>query len=289
MRMDHDELLDRWKAFKKPTNIYRVDPDVQPLDEVAALVGRADIPLQPVNNWQEFGPVLHAEQESHVVRFYRPSGSITYTDTKRWQVDDGVVNLRLSDAEAFDGALHQVNRLHLFGSDTFNRLRVTRLNSASSARGKNTPVESRVIDVGVIFIRNIDGLQVAGPGGTVVVYLGRDLAMTGFERAARRIAGVHEEVRDLRDLKSVLREVQNYWNASVGDEIIVEKANLAYLELDRLQTQKLIQPVYVIRLRFARQKHEGARFVEHYVTAATNGVGPVMPQGETIDSKPRRQ
>ncbi|MBF6213697.1 hypothetical protein IU433_28420 [Nocardia puris] len=284
--MDYDALAARWRGFEAATNIYRVDPRVDPLDDLDALAERAGLKRDSSRSWTEFGPLLELEDESRLVTVYRPSRAVQYVDRDRWQVDDGESNLDISDADAIDAAVRAVDHLDLADGEVFTPERVTRLHVASAEIG-GEPAYPRVIDAGVILARELDGVPVLGQGGCLVVYLDAKHELTGFERTARRIAGIHEPVRALRTLDDVLGEVEDYWHLSRDSGFLVRDAHFGYLEFGRLQEQEYIQPVYTLDLRLPDQDNEETRTVQHVVPAAVNGVGPLMPQATGPESGTR--
>ncbi|WP_396913919.1 hypothetical protein [Mycolicibacterium sp.] len=272
--MDDDALAARWTSFADVrANIFRVDQSFEPLDDVAELAARAGL----VNrNWNEMGPVLGTTQEPYVFTVYRPSRAVQCIDSSRWQVDDGVSTLEVSDDNAIAVAVREVERLGLSDRDVFRPTRVTRLNVASGQKD-GIPVAARVIDVGVVLTRIIDEVPVEGQGGNIVVYLDWDLELTGFQRVARRISGVYEPVRGWRQIDEVVAEVETYWRAERNRGLTIEDARLCYLELGRLQEQQFIQPVYALSLRLTNRENDEVRTAEHYAAAAVNGIGALMP------------
>ena len=272
--MDHNALVDRWRSFDVPANIYRVDPAVEPLDDVRELATRAGLTQ---GDWNEFGPLLELEQEPYTFTVYRPSRGIQWVDSSRWQMDDGVSTMEVSDQQAIDAAVREVEELRLPGDDDFRMFKVTRLNVASAEKGGDR-YQARVIDVGVVLTRVLDGLDVEGQGGSIVMYLDTDLRPTGFERIARRIADIHEPVRGWRSLDDALSEVERYWGRSRDQGLTVEDTRLGYLEFGRLQYQEFIQPVYAMSLGLSDDENGESRTVEHYVPAAVNRIGTLMPQ-----------
>ena len=186
--MDYAELAERWSGFAAPAGIYRVDPDIEPLDDLFGLADRAGLDAAADRGFTEVGPLLEIERGAQVFTVYRPSRAVQWTDTERWQIDDGGASREISDDDAVAAAVDQVDRLELAGADVFAPRRVTRLRVATAERG-GVPDDVRVVDVGVVLARVLDGLPVEGPGGNIVVYLDRERQLTGFERVARRIAG----------------------------------------------------------------------------------------------------
>jgi len=282
--MDHHALAERWHTFDVSANIYEVDSAIEPLDDLLELARRAGLEGVSDGSWNEIGPLLEIEHDSNVFTVYRPSRAVQCIDSARWQVDDGVSTMEISDEDAIAAALEEVNHLELVEHDIFRPFRVTRLNVASAEK-EGISSQRRVVDIGVVLSRVIDELPVEGQGGNIVMYLDTNLQITGFQRIARRVAGVHEPVHGWRPLDDVLSEVETYWEISFDSGLTVEDARLGYLELGRLEKQEFIQPVYGLSLRLSSQENDEVRTVEHYVTAATNGIGALMPS----DSGPASQ
>lgn len=284
--MDDEALAERWLTFDVTANIYRVDPAVEPLDDLSELASRAGLASAREGRWTEFGPLFELEEEPYLVTVYRPSRGVQWVDSRRWQVDDGVSSLDVSDEQALEVALREIADLRLTADDEFRATKVTRLRVAAADR-ESLSVETRVIDVGVVLTRVLDGLDVEGQGGSIVMYLGTDLRPTGFERVARRIAEIHEPVRGWRPFDDVMAEVAEYWGRPRGRGLTVEDARLGYVELGRLQEQEFIQPAYVLSLRLADDEGGATRTVEHFVPAAVNGIGEFMPRGSGPEQAPR--
>lgn len=284
--MNYRELQERWRTFERDANIYRVDQEIRSRDDLGGIAKRAGIEIPP-DEWEDLGFVLHCDSHPLMFTVYALSRGLRYVDTSVWQVDDGVSSLEVSDEEAFRQADREADRLQLFGADSFRPRRVRRLNVAAARVGGEAS-ETRVIDVAAVYTRVIDDILVEGPGGSVVVYLGRDMALTGFERVARPLAGIYAPVKAWRDLDDGLSEVEQHWKARYEQDFSVEDARLRYLELGRLQRQELMEPVYVLSLRFKNHENGEARRVEHFVSAATNGTGRLMPQGEERFQQPER-
>ena len=285
--MDYENLTERWRSFETSANIYRVEPLIEPLDDLFRLADRAGLTTPAAEGWTEFGPLLEIEQGDQVFTVYRPSRAVQWIDSGRWQVDDGESTLQTSDEDAFAAALREVDRLELTGTDVFAPRKATRLHTATAERG-GTPRDVRVIDVGVVLARMLDGLPVEGPGGNIVMYLDARLQPTGFERVARRISGVHEPVRGWRPMDEVLAETEAYWGRRLNSGLEVIDARLGYLELGRLEAQEFIQPAYILSLTLDNQDDAEIRTVEHYVAAAANGIGNLMPTDNGPASGERR-
>ncbi|MFE7649759.1 hypothetical protein [Streptomyces phaeoluteigriseus] len=292
--LDYAALLGLWQSFGAPANIYEVDASVEPLDDIVELARLAGMSGADPSAWHEFGPLLEIEQEPYLCTVFKPSRAVRLVDTGRWQVDDGTAHLELTDSEATFAAVQEAGFLRLLDEDQFTLSRVTRLHVATAERGQPAGDE-RVIDVGVVLTRQRDGLSFLGQGGNAVMYLGPDLRPTGFERTARRIAGVREAVSGWRGLDEVLAELEAYWGPWFGGTYTIEGVQLGYQELGRLEEQEVIQPVYAIDLDLAGggggedAVPESEFLVQHLTPAAQNGFGPLMPSPEPAQEATRQE
>ncbi|WP_190186585.1 hypothetical protein [Streptomyces cirratus] len=274
-----------------PANIYDVDHTLEPLDDAVELARRAGMAI-PAGEppWTGDEVSMRLEHDAHTLTVYRPSRAVQCVDNGRWQVDDGTSDMRISDPEAFDAAVREASRLGLLEQDDFTPFRVTRLRASSCIRG-HSPREPRVVDVGVVLKRQLDGLGFEGQGGNVVMYFGPDGSLTGFERVARRVGKVRAAVSGWRSLDDVLTETEDHLRMRRDSDFTVAQARSGYLELGRLQEQAVIQPVYVLALRLGgrnRGREEPERRIEHVVPAALNNIGPLVPGAEPdIPQTPR--
>jgi hypothetical protein len=184
---------------------------------------------------------------SRVVTLYRDSGGLRYQDRSRWQIDDGRSNVKLSDAGAIDAARAYVRRLNLAPLKDCDVLKVSRLHVGSTVRDGDKRDE-RVIDVGVVFRRKIDGVRVDGPGGMVVVYLDQNAEVTGVDRIWRERTKVLRPVRSLRSIESVASEVARVLDTSLADRVEVRDLRFGYFEYGWCDSQPSIQPAFVALL-----------------------------------------
>ncbi|MFD4181077.1 hypothetical protein [Rhodococcus sp. NPDC058514] len=272
--MNYRELQERWSAFEVDAHIYRVDDSERALDDITALAERAGLTSTDKNSWEEIGPLLELEQESQRFTVYRPSRAVQWVDSQRWQVDDGSA-IDVTDKDAIEAGSRVVAQLMLAGDEEFVPTKVTRLNVATSAKG-GEPVATRVVDLGVVYSRVLDGIAVEGQGGKIVVYLDANLDPTGFERTNRKLT-VHESVSGWRSLDEVLAEVEEYWHRRRDEGLDIDDARQCYVELGRLEEQEYVQPAYALSLTLHDQINGEVRTVDHYAIAATNGIGTLMP------------
>ncbi|OEJ23470.1 hypothetical protein AR457_02055 [Streptomyces agglomeratus] len=289
--MDYNTLRQRWDALEAPASIYEVDPSLEPLDDTVELARHAGMAIPAREpSWSEDGVSMRLEHDAHTLTVYRPSRAVQYVDSSRWQVDDGTSDMHISDTEAFDAAVREASRVGLMEQNDFTPFRVTRLRASSCVRGQS-PRNPRVIDVGVILKRRLDGLAFEGQGGNVVMYFGPDGSLTGFERVARRVSNVRAAVSGWRSLDDVLTETEDHLRLRRDSDFTVEEARAGYLELGRLQQQTVIQPVYVLALRLGgthREPAEPERRIQHAIPAALNNVAPLVPSAEPdIPQTPR--
>lgn len=255
--------------------IYSIDkPPAEP-DNLNAAMGLLNIERPNRNDWKSNPLVAVLARGPHLFTYFKASGAVQYIDRNRWQTEIGSSFPSISDDKAIEVTWGIAERLSLANQAVFKPLRVTRLNAGLVSKENREP-SVRVIDVGVVFQRMIDDLPVEGPGGKIVIYIDHELQMTGFERLARPIYGMHERVTGWRTREEVEEEVQKHWGLTFGQELVLEDVRFGYAELDRTQYQDLIQPVYVLDMRIQNTK-DGRRRCEHFVTAAVNGVGRLMP------------
>lgn len=185
---------------------------VEPLDDIVELARQAGMSEADPVAFAEDGPLFEMEQEPFLCTVFQPFRAVRFVDTARRQVDDGTANMDTSDDDAVDAAVQQAGLLWLFGDDRFAPFRVPRL-CVSAAERDQPPEDERVVDLGVVLARQLDGLDFVGQGGNVVMYLGPGLLPTGFERTARRIAGIREPVAGRRGLDDVLGELDTFLGA----------------------------------------------------------------------------
>ncbi|NUS56985.1 MAG: hypothetical protein HOV66_19330 [Streptomycetaceae bacterium] len=293
--LDLVALQQLWLSFGAEANIYDVDTSVEPLDDIVELVRQAGMSEADPAAFAEDGPLFEMEQEPFLCTVFQPSRAVRFVDTGRWLVDDGTANMDTSDDDAINAAVQQASLLGLFGEDRFAPFRVTRL-CVSAAESGQPPEDERVVDVGVVLTRQLDGLSFVGQGGNMVMYLGSDLVPTGFERTARRISGVREPVSGWRGLDDVLGELDTFWGPFFGGTYTIDDVRLGYLELGRLEEQDVIQPVYAIDLNLSGGGGgdgdpipDSARLVQHVTPAAVNGIGPLMPSPEPAEALTREE
>ena len=224
----------------------------------------------------------------HLITLYRASGALRYQDQTRWQMDDGKTNLEITDAEATKLALGHITRHKLASTDECKLLKVTRL-TVGDAKAEARRGSERVIDVGVAFQRTLGGVPVDGPGGKLIVYLDHKGELTGFDRIWRRVKGVQARVPELRHPELAERDLQRYWRTHDSGRIDVNDMRFGYFELGYEQSQRVLQPAYVMVLTLVSPDERIVMKTAHVYPAAANAVGRIMPPVKKAIPQPRRQ
>ena len=224
----------------------------------------------------------------HVITCYHASGGLRYHDRSRWQVDDGRSNVELSDRVATDIAKKYLTRLELAPAKECRVLKVTRLQVATADRERREQ-DHRVIDVGVLFQRLIEGVPVDGPGGKIVVYLDRAGQMTGFDRIWRDIRGAYRRVKDLRPPQVAADELARLLANRAGGRVEVRDVRFGYFEFGWRHRQRYLQPAYIALLTLYSRDERFHRRSVHVSAAATNAVGRLTPQPQKAAPQEQRR
>ncbi|MFJ8475787.1 hypothetical protein [Kitasatospora sp. NPDC094011] len=269
--MEYRELSEYWESFPATANIYLTVASPEATADIYALATRLGVSDIGREEWVETGAISRMNRGSDAFTLYRPSGAVQYFDSTRWQTDDGVSTMDVSDKVAATAGYMEVDRLDLRGHDEFRLEQVNRLYAASGTAG--TPLRSpRIIDAGVVFRRFIDDLPVAGKGGRIIVYLDRELRLTGCERTARRIASVQSRTQGWRSVEEVLEDIRAHWNQQNSNTATVTGLQLSYFEGGRMAEQHFIQPTFCLDLDLQPASGGMLTRVRHYMPAATNGI-----------------
>jgi hypothetical protein len=274
--MEHRELSKRWDSFPAVANIYQTTATTDATRDIRELVAGIGFTDIDEREWVRTGPTLMINRDPDVITLYRPSGAVQYIDSARWQTDDGASTMDTTDETAASAATREVDRLNLRGQDEYQLDRVTRLYTACGKAG-TPPSRPRIIDAGVVLRRVIDGIRVEGKGGLIIVYLDREFRLTGFLRVARKIGTVHSQARGWLRVDEVLEDARAYWNPQNRNNITVTDLRLAYFENGRMSEQQIIQPTFCLDLDIQPARGGDIIKVTHYVPAATNCIGSIMP------------
>lgn len=218
--------------------------------------------------------ISYTEQQ-YALHVYKPSGALRFIDQGRWMVDDLESKVDFDDNKAIALAEEVLKKHKLAKPDEYQVLRVTRLR-AGTLELETKKHEERVIDVGVVFQRVIDGVPVQGPGGKLMVYLDHQGQMTGLDRIWRDIETVHKPVEALKKparIEAHLARFLTERGVAVAD---VEDTEFGYFEMGPHSAQRYLQPAYVMRLRLPVTDQETFMRSVFVVEAATNPVGTLV-------------
>jgi hypothetical protein len=165
--------------------------------------------------------------------------------------------------------------------------KVTRLRVGLADRA-GTTAEERVIDVGVVLRRVIDGVRADGPGGHIMVYIGAEGEVTGADRVWRPIAGVHSEVESLRPREWLDERISRRLGADGAARLDIQEVRLGYFEYGWNSAQEFLQPAYVVLGTLRSPDERLRRRSVIAVPAATNDVGEITPPAKQIRAQPER-
>jgi hypothetical protein len=275
-----------WPDRAEPLRIYRCGGAGFTESSVAELGLRFGLPADNYGVMQSSAATVTYSHGSREVTIHRRSGGIRFRDLTRWQADDGGT-VDLGDDEAVQIAQAFVGRHELAPADELAVAKVTRLRVGLADR-EGTTAEERVIDVGVVMRRVIDGLPADGPGGHIMVYIGADGEVTGADQIWRPIAGVHSEVESLRPRDWLEERISRHIGTDRAARLDIHEVRLGYFEDGWDSAQEFLQPAYVV-LGILRSPDERLRRRSVIaVPAATNDVGEIMPPNPQIRTQPER-
>lgn len=212
---------------------------------------------------------------------HHASGGLRFRDKARWQVDDGRSHVEFDDATAIRMAEGFIGAHSVVPLAESRVLRVTRLN-VGLAEKRTGLTEHRVIDVGVAFARVIDGISVEGPGGKAIIYIDSKGNLTGIDRLWRDVQDVHGEDAPLRSPDAVQQEVVREWGEHGSGLVTVDDIRFGYFEHGWDESQRYIQPVYVLSLTItATEGYFAGRVVmrsEYWGAAAAKSPERLVPR-----------
>lgn len=269
----HHGLLAHPFSLDRAAHVFKLAPPQSGRQAVLALARRFGLAgnLDAGEVLQDARRTVYREGSSEV-EFFHASGGTRWHDTARWQVDDGEANLTYDDETATRTAQRYIDEFALAERDEYRLLRVSRLNVAVAQLSTGYS-DHRVIDVGVVFQRIVDGLPIVGPGGKIVVYLDHEGKPTGVDRAWREIEGVYRADVELRSPEWAMERARREWGDDPGGLISVDDIHFGYFERDWVEGQAYLQPAYALPMTITAT---GGLFAgqpvmrsEQYVPAAT--------------------
>jgi hypothetical protein len=259
-------------------NIYRlgsVTVDRQALNKLGHRLGHtSDAARRTIT---ETASRLSDSNGEWTLSLFHLSGGWKFRNDHLWQADDGKGNLKLEDEAAHRLALEQIKKYTLADDKESRLLRVTRLHVAHSERGKPENNE-RIIDVGVVLERVVDGLPVEGPGGKTVVYFNHERAFIGIDHLWRDIEKVHEPVKKLRPVDYAIEQVRRRYHDTGPGRVDVTQIRLGYFEANFYQLQEYLQPAYIVFVRLISPDERIQMPSVFAFPAAENSVGTIEPE-----------
>jgi hypothetical protein len=149
----------------------------------------------------------------------------------------------LDDDKASEIASGFLERSQLVDMKDATIRKVTHLRMAGGAPDSEERTE-QTIDAGVIFGRSIEGVQVDGPGGLIMINVDGEGEVAGFRSVWRSVADRGKEVRIL-DAGQAYEAMQRIADQVRGDTTVI-KASFGYFELGILDRQRFLQPAYAM-------------------------------------------
>jgi hypothetical protein len=225
-----------------------------------------------------------------VLSLHRASGALRYYDSHRWQVDDGKSKVQFSDKQAAKIARRFLSQSKLVSLNECRLLKFSRLHVGTMMHDASRATE-RVIDVAVIFQRTIDELPVIGPGGKVVVYVAHDGEVSGCDIVWRRIKSVHSRipVTELHPPKFAEEHLIKYWTKREILRIQVAETLFGYLELGPGESQRYLQPAYVMPITLSDAEGRMAIKTVYVVPASFKPIGRLAPRAKPPVKQPVRR
>jgi hypothetical protein len=233
--------------------------------------------------------ILSYIEDNAEIRACTLSGAIRHIDRSLWQIDDGKTDFVIDDKEAVDLAKKYIKQTNLVPLAECSLLRVTRLRAGTLEKATGN-YEERVIDVGVVFQRMVDGIPVEGPGGKVAVYIDHDKKVTGSYRLWRELGAVVRTVPSQKLVPPKFAEdhLIKYWKDVPLKKLEVTDARFGYFELGEGMIQKYLQPAYIMPVTMVSPDGHFTMHSVHVVPAAVEAAGEIMPPLKVISVQPAR-
>jgi hypothetical protein len=220
----------------------------------------------------------------------RASGALRYYDSRRWQIDDGKSKVQFSDEQAVSIAKRFLTQFKLVSLDECSLPKVSHLRVGTLERSTGKATE-RIIDAAVVFQRMVDNLPVLGPGGKVSVYIAHDGEVSGCDIIWRKIKGIQVSipVTELRTPEFAEEHLSKHWMKKGIPQIQVDETLFGYLELGPGDSQRFLQPVYMMPLTLSDPERKIAIKTVYVVPAAVKPIGRLVPPVKPPVKQPVRR
>jgi len=223
-------------AMKRPVANRRV------LIELAASLG-----LPPFSKGSELtsrDAWLSLQDGPYVLAMNSRSGAFKFLDRRAWNVTADT-RFAYKDEEAVDIARDAVRRARLV-AEWRSKLTlggVTHLRMQGGPPGGKLQPET-LLDAGVVFRRQIEGVPVTGPGGILAVNISPQGSVVGVTRLWRELGRQVGRVKVVRAQEALARVRAAYLRRDMIGEVRVTRAEFGYFEAGPALAQGFIEPCY---------------------------------------------
>ena len=217
-------------------------PDIQNRPEIGPIPVRARLVIRPefryVDNW------TIGKHISYTVAMNRRSGAIRFRDETRHgsELD---VPFRISERRSTDISREFIDRTGLLKTPARDLKvgKITHLRTqGASIDGEVAP--EQILDAGVIFTRQIDGVPVVGTGGHIMVNVAAHESVVGSVKIWRHRADSLGMVRVLKPDYAIKQLESRLDRRGLRGRVNVIKADFCYFEAGDNKTQKYLEPAY---------------------------------------------
>jgi hypothetical protein len=194
------------------------------------------------------GELLIWEQGDVSVQVYQKSGGIWYMDRSRLFKSSPTDHPSFTDAQAQEMATSFLSKIGWMPKDGTAFVQKVRHLKEMAVDNQGAQLDARVIDTEVVFRRSVDGINVEGAGGMIVVYLDNAGSVVGCYKLWREIEGVHQIISTLDPAAAVEAAAKRHAEAlNAGISIDIKDLQFGYYEQGPDEAQQFLQPAYVIK------------------------------------------
>ena len=183
----------------------------------------------------------HVEEPFHLLR-HNASGGLRLRHRSKY-LKAVAPEVDFEDSEAVAVARRFLHRLDVVNSKETSVRAVTHL-SVGGFDVDSGPIPVRVVDVGVVFGRAIDGIPVDGQGGFALLQVDGTGEVVGVSAIWRPLARPVEDIPTWNAELSVLT-LERLAKAVRGD-VVVTRASFAYFEAGIAVRQRFLQPAFIM-------------------------------------------
>ncbi len=178
------------------------------------------------------------------VALNKRSGAMRFRDEMRYGREmEGTFHI--PEQRLVDHAREFVNKSNLIQipADRLNLGKVTYLRSqGASTEGEVTP--EQILDAGVVFTREIDGIPVRGPGGYLMVNIAADESIVGGTKIWRHRDERVGSVPVLKPDYALEALEKRLVKRDLKEPVKVLKADFCYFEAEDNKAQRYLEPTY---------------------------------------------